>query len=689
MRGKLELRKTARAYEWGFRLPVNRQVCVTLLLTAISSVILHTELGGLLLSVPLGLIFLLYLPGSSVLDLLMPWDKSKRDFLLWVFFSFVASMMVVFFLSFILILFTPIGVTKTIVIAALLTLIVLAQLFRLRRPRKWEFEIDRSEVKILFAILFFSVVFRLLQVYGKVIPQGDDPYVHAGVAQFILANGRFPDYMVDSVLYNWGSCLDWIRPWSYAPFFQAYMATVKAIIQMSWYDLMSFFVPSLSFIYILGYYLFIRETFHYKKLTLLSTFLLAMSPIHIFRTNIGIPEVFGLIFIVTTLYLVTLACRLREKVVALTTLTFACLFLAHVFSAYYTIVFLAALFAYNLLVKGNLEVNRYHVIPLFSGAMISLAWWVDRLQKFGWNDTLYGISVSSRIYPSVPSHLNVLGIGVLRWLTPLLTLVYIIGIFDVLIKRRKEYYPFTFLGIFLLIYANLGPIGQIVINPEPYRVALYISMVASPICALMALNLVKSENLQTLVQTSRWSKLIDKRSAIRKLRAVAVIILILSPVLQYGLAYELNRVSPNFFVAFEPLARVFWIENYDPREPYFNPISYPSWDHSTANAREKTFDEMTKVIEAHVPQNSKVFAFTFLPLEGRVNVDSLSKHTLEEIVNGTNLYDNFKKIGAQYVLINKLHTALEATINSRLASNPAHFQKIFQDDLGYVLFRIG
>lgn len=85
-----------------------------------------------------------------------------------------------------------------------------------------------QKVKILFAILFFSMVFRLLHTYRKAIPQGDDPYVHAGVTQFILANGRFPEYMVDSVLYDWGSYVDWIRPWSYAPLFHVYMATVKA-----------------------------------------------------------------------------------------------------------------------------------------------------------------------------------------------------------------------------------------------------------------------------------------------------------------------------------------------------------------------------------------------------------------------------------------------------------------------------
>lgn len=466
----------------------------------------------------------------------------------------------------------------------------------------------KKTIVITLVIILIGVYLRIKPSIETGIPVGDDFYYHTGIAQFLCVNKAFPKYICDVQLGDFD-----IVPVMYAPFFRVLTCILKTL-GLSWYSQSFLLIILFYLVAIIGYIKFFNYLTNNSYIALLSAFYISISPINIFRTNVLTPELISLTIIpFALLYFLKLLNENNKKYLICAGILSGVLVLLSPVNIYYFLVTIMGISLYKMLSEGinTKELFKKGSIIFIIMALFYLPWFIFLKIRFG-SEFIYTDALLAR-----PLNINyqpfaIFLFPIFKKILPcydiFLHLSIIVGLYFLIKNKLKKIKFSLFVYIFLIFYSNLSIIGIILkkiinsaiihlifnySNPEPYRANL--------------------------------------------------IIVIFGAILYSTLIYEFFRKEMGYYYKVAGVLLILI--------PMLTVFSY--YPRIASQEEEYVYDSNKVLVDANVPPKSKVCSFVSTPYNNASIVDSDNPAIFSEILNGQNIYENLKKLNADYITVRK------------------------------------
>jgi hypothetical protein len=227
---------------------------------------------------------------------------------------------------------------------------------------------------ILLSVFALAIILRLETQLNTPFLGDTDPYYHLTFIDSIIAQGTIPSRTL------WGF-------YSYLPSFHTVFATLISTTQVDRFLFMKIVPEFLGFLSIPAAYLLISKKYG-EWPGIASAAFLAISSIHIYRTNIAIPESVALLGIVMFFLAFTTQTGLRKHLLA--GIFASMIFLTNIVSSIYFIAFMTAIFI--VLILSN---QKSHSVELMKatgvGLLLSGIFWLPTIYHLGLEGILQGL----------------------------------------------------------------------------------------------------------------------------------------------------------------------------------------------------------------------------------------------------------------------------------------------------------
>jgi hypothetical protein len=235
---------------------------------------------------------------------------------------------------------------------------------------------------IVLIIIFVVALFLRLETQLTTPWLGDqDPYYHLSFIDSIVAQGTLPSRTF------WGF-------YSYPPSFHLVFATLISTIQVDRYLLMKIVPEFLGFLAIPAVYALIKRKYG-EWPGIASAAFLAICSVHIYRTNIAIPDPIALLGIIMFFHAITTQEGTRKYLLA--GLFASMVFLTNVIGVLYFLPSVVAIFLASLILRRWNETLGF-LKATFVGLLVSGIFWLPALYTLGLSGIFEGLGPAYPYY---------------------------------------------------------------------------------------------------------------------------------------------------------------------------------------------------------------------------------------------------------------------------------------------------
>lgn len=227
---------------------------------------------------------------------------------------------------------------------------------------------------ILLSVFALAIILRLETQLNTPFLGDTDPYYHLTFIDSIIAQGSMPSRTL------WGF-------YSYPPSFHTVFATLVSTTQADRFLFMKIVPEFLGFLSIPAAYLLVSKKYG-EWPGMASAAFLAISSIHIYRTNIAIPESVALLGIV--MFFLAFATQIGLRKHLLAGIFASMIFLTNIVTSIYFIAFITAIFI-ALTLSNQKSHSVELMIPTGLGLLISGIFWLPTIYHLGLGGILQGL----------------------------------------------------------------------------------------------------------------------------------------------------------------------------------------------------------------------------------------------------------------------------------------------------------